>query len=69
MSPRFIHEIGFLTFNFMDEHQTATQINFLQYSHKVTDCARQVIAGSLNESKGTRWICSFIFKPAIYNLQ
>lgn len=46
----------------MDENQKATQINFLQYSHRVADFTPQVKARFLRETKGA-------INLSIYNLK
>lgn len=47
-------KLSFLTFNFMDENEKATQINFLRCSHRVTDCTPEFKASFLRGGKERR---------------
>lgn len=71
MSLYFTCEIEFLTFNFMDENKSSTQINFLPYSHKVTDRTLQVKTSFSTKRKDMDWshllIC--MHNPSVYNLK
>lgn len=69
-------KLSFLTFNFMDENEKATQINFLRCSHRVTDCTPEFKASFLGgggSKKGERQklqaICWFACITHVFGIQ